>query len=159
MQKGGVVIGPEHTAATLYYQALYEIGVDAMCEAVEQIAAGAAEYRVQDESAASFQGLVDDEVARIDWSLPAAKLDGLIRGCDPQPGAHALRGAEVVRLFDARLEDGSGAEEPGTLLALEGDRMWVAAKGGRLSFRRARVGAGAMDAVAERGLEVGERLG
>lgn len=159
VQKGGVAIGPEHTAGTLYYQQLYEVGVEAMCEAVEQIAAGTAEVRVQDEAAASFQGLVDDEVARIDWSLPAPKLDRLIRGCDPQPGAHALRGDEPVRLFDARLEAGSGPEAPGTLVALEGDRMWVAADGGRLSFRRARVGDGAKVAVAESGLEVGERLG
>lgn len=158
VQRGGVAIGREDTAGTLYYKKLYPLGVDAMLEAVERVDGGSAAPRVQDESQASFQGLVDDTVARIDWAHTASELDRLIRGCDPQPGAHALRGGEPVRLFDARLEPGSTDAAPGTLVALEDGRLHVAAGGGRLSFARARVGRAGKVAAADSGLRVGERL-
>jgi methionyl-tRNA formyltransferase len=158
VQKGGVRIGPEDTAGTLYYRALYPLGVEAVVEAVEQVDRGTAVYRVQDESQASFQGLVDDAVARIDWQRPAAELDRWIRGCDPQPGAWALRGGEPVRLFDARLEPGTAAAEPGTLLEAGEGRLGLAARGGRLSFARARVAGGPKVGALEAGLRVGERL-
>ena len=54
----------------------------------------------RDEADASHQGLVDDEVARLDFAKSAAELDRWIRGCDPQPGAWAQRGGEVVRCYD-----------------------------------------------------------
>ena len=158
VQKGGVEIGPEDTSGTLYFKKLYALGVDATAEAVERVARGTAVYRAQDEARASAQGLVDDAVARIDWSKPAAELDRLIRGCDPQPGAHALRGTEPVRLFDARLEAGVPGEAAGTLLGVADGRMHVAARGGRLSFARAKVGSGAKVAAAESGLRSGDRL-
>ena len=162
VQKGGALIGPEDTAGSLYFRKLYALGVEAMVEAVDRVAGGTAEPEPQDETRASFQGLVDDAVARIDWSLPAAELDRLIRGCDPQPGAHALRegGSEPVRLFDARLEPGeeAGSAPPGTLLAPREGRFRVAATGGVISFARARVGGGAKVGAAESGLREGERL-
>lgn len=158
VQRGGVRIGPEDTAGSLYYRELYPLGVEAVVEAVAQVDRGTAPCRPQDEAAASFQGLVDDTVARIDWRRPAAELDRLIRGCDPAPGAHALRGGEPVRLFDARLEPGAEDAPPGTLLGLQDGRMHVAAHGGRLSFARARVGSGGKVAAGESGLGAGERL-
>ena len=159
VQRGGVRIGPEDTAGSLYYRQLYPLGVEAVVEAVAEVDGGTAAYRPQDEASASFQGLVDDTVARIDWQRPAPELDRLIRGCDPAPGAHALRGGgEAVRLFDARLEPGGENAPPGTLLGLEEGRMHVAARGGRLSFARARVGSEGKVAAGESGLRAGERL-
>ena len=159
VQKGGVAIGPEDTAGTLYFQKLYPLGVEAVVEAVARVADGTAVYREQDEVEASFQGLVDDAAARIDWSRPAEALDRQLRGCDPQPGAFALRGGETVRLFDARLERGAAAAAPpGTLLEGEAGRLRVAARDGVLSFARARVGAGPKAPAREAGLRPGDRL-
>ena len=76
VQRGGVRIGPEDTAGSLYYRELYPLGVEAVVEAVAQVARGTAAYRPQDEAAASFQGLVDDTVARIDWRRPAGSSTG-----------------------------------------------------------------------------------
>jgi methionyl-tRNA formyltransferase len=158
VQRGGVPIGPEDTAGSLYYRALYGLGVEAVVEAVEHVDRGTAAYRVQDESQASFQGLVDDAVARIDWTRPAAELDRLIRGCDPAPGAHARRGADEVRLLDARKEPGAGGAAAGTLVAAQDGRLVVAAEGGRISFARVRLAGGPKTPALESGLRVGDRL-
>ena len=158
VQRGGVGIDDTDNAATLYFQKLYPLGVDAMLEAVDAVDRGRARLRAQDESAASFQGLVTDEAARIDWQRPAAELDRLVRGCDPQPGAHALHRGQMLRLFDARLLPGAGPEPPGTAIGLQDGRLLIAARGGRLSIGKLRLGGGAKLAAAEAGLEAGERF-
>lgn len=159
VQKGGVEIGPTDTAATLYFQRLYPLGVEAMCEAVALVDRGDARPRPQDESQATFQGLIDDEVARIDWSRSAEELSRLIRGCDPQPGAFALRADEKLRVFDAAEVEGGSDAPPGTLVAMEEGRAIIAARSGRISVGRVRLGEGKKIPAVEAGLEVGERLG
>jgi methionyl-tRNA formyltransferase len=159
VQKGGVEIGPTATAASLYYQDLYPLGVEALCEAVELVARGDANPRPQDESQATFQGLVDDAVACIDWSRPCEELDHLIRGCDPQPGASARREAATVRCFDAFRLGGVADAPAGTIVAIEEGRLVIAAEGARLSVGRVRIGDGKKIPAGEAGLAVGERLG
>ena len=158
VQKGGVPISASDTAASLYFDRLYPLGLEAIAEAVKAVDEGRAVLRPQDESRATFQGLVDDTVARIDWVQDAASIDRLIRGCDPQPGAHARHGEVSVRLFDARLLPGSAAQASGTILEREGDGLVIAAGGGRILIGRARLGDGKKVAAAQSGLAPADRL-
>jgi methionyl-tRNA formyltransferase len=159
VQKRGVAIELHHTAASLYFEQLYALGVTAMVEAVDLVASGRAHPAPQDESRASFQGLVTDEVARLDWSKSAVELDRWIRGCDPNPGAHAVWRGETVRLFGGRLaaREESGAE-PGTVLAVSKDALRIAGRGGALEVAKLRIGSGAKLAAGEVGIAAGERL-
>jgi methionyl-tRNA formyltransferase len=159
VQKGPVPIGPADTAASLYFDKLYPLGLDALTEAVAAVADGSARYIPQDESQASHQGLVDEDTARLDWRKDARSLDRWVRGCDPQPGAWALRGEEQIRLFDGRLEPGAADGSPGEVVALEGGRVHLAAAEGRISAGRVRIGAGPKQAADESGLALGDRLG
>jgi methionyl-tRNA formyltransferase len=158
VQKSGVEIAPTDTAASLYFDKLYPLGVDACAEAVAAVADGSARYTPQDEAQASFQGLVGDAEARLDWGRPAAELDRQIRGCDPQPGAWAELAGEPARLYGARLLEGGSDEAPGTLLGLEDGRLVLAARGGRLSVAKLKVGGGKKLPAAEAGLEAGQKL-
>jgi methionyl-tRNA formyltransferase len=99
-------------------------------------------------------------VARLDWSKSAVELDRWIRGCDPNPGAHARLHGEVVRLFGARLASrGESGAAPGTVLDVAQDALRIAARGGVLEVAKLRVGAGAKVAAGEAGIAAGERLG
>ena len=158
VQRGGVAIGPRDTAASLYFEKLYPLGVEAVCEAVDRVDRGEAESRPQDESRATFQGLVGDGEARLDWARPAEEIDRLIRGCDPQPGAHARHGDVMVRLFDAWLLPEAPAAEPGTVAALREGAAVIEARGRRLRVGRVRLGEGAKLPAGEAGLAVGDRL-
>jgi methionyl-tRNA formyltransferase len=159
VQRAGVPIEPADTAGSLYFRKLYPLGIEAMLEAVEKVASGRARLVPQDESRASFHGLVSDEVARLDWGRSAAELDRWIRGCDPQPGAHARWRGERVRLFDAMLASRVPGAAAGTVLALADGRLLVAARGGGLSVGRLRIGDGPKQAAAEAGIAPGERFG
>jgi methionyl-tRNA formyltransferase len=156
VQKGPVPISDTDTSASLYFDKLYPLGLDALVEAVAAVESGRAQPAVQDESQASHQGLVTDEVARLDFAKDAVVLDRWVRGCDPQPGAWALRDGAVIRLFDGRLVPGGGGE-PGTVVAVENGRVLIAALGGRLSIGKARAATGAKVAAAEL-LAPGDRL-
>jgi len=160
VQKGGVPISPTDTSASLYFDKLYGLGLDAIALAVAAIDAGTAVFRAQDETDASHQGLVDDAVARLDWEKDAAELGRWIRGCDPQPGAWALRGAEVVRCYDGSHvdRDGStGTARAGLVVRLEDGAALVAARDGLVRIGRVRVGDGAKRPAAE-ALRVDDRL-
>ena len=161
IQKGGVPIGPRDTSASLYFDQLYPLGVEAMAEAVAAVEEGRAEFSAQSAEGASFQGLVDDEVARLDWSLPGVELDRRIRGCDPQPGAWAEYEGEGVRFYGAELETESAhAENPGTVLDPDAEgRMRIAAVGGSvLCVARVRLAGGGKVAAAESGISPGARF-
>lgn len=159
VQKGGARIEPHHTAASLYFEKLYALGVEALVEAVDLVDRGEATFTPQDESQASFQGLVDDSVARLDWTRPAEVLDRVVRGCDPSPGAWATLRGERVRFYDGRLAEDGPAAEPGTVVALEeGGAALLAAEGGALRVGRVRREQGGKVPAAEAGLAVGDRL-
>jgi methionyl-tRNA formyltransferase len=158
VQKGGVPIRGTDTAASLYFERLYPLGVEAMVEAVELVASGRARFVAQEDSESSFQGLVGDPEACIDWARSAAEIDRRIRGCDPQPGAWASLAEERVRLFDGRLESGRSAAPAGTVLEVAGGRLTIAARAGRLSIGKLRRGDGPKQPAAEGGLRAGDRF-
>ena len=159
VQRGGVEIRDDDTAGRLYFDRLYPLGIDAIVDAVASLADGTVRYTPQDDSKATHQGLVDDVVARIDWSRDVALVDRLIRGCDPQPGAIATRGDEEVRLFDGCRIPGPADGPPGTIAGVADGRLLIEARGGRLAVGRVRIAGGAKLPAAESGLAAGERLG
>ena len=160
VQKGGVAIASHETTGSLFFKKLFPLGVEALVEAVRLVDSGQAKPVAQDESRATTQGLVDDAVAALDLSRPAEELDRLVRACDPQPGATLKSGAQVVRLFDARLEPGD-AGAPGTITSVDERGLCLALHGGVLCVGRVRADGGkepAQDFAARTGLAVGARL-
>lgn len=100
--------------------------------------------------------------ARIDWSRPAAEVDGLIRGLSPRPGAWfeiaGADGAPVrVKALMSRIDDGAG--EPGRLLD---DALTVACGSGAVRLlrvqREGRAAQGAEDFLRGSPLAAGARL-
>jgi methionyl-tRNA formyltransferase len=160
LQQGGAEIAPTDNTASLYFDKLYPMGVEAMVEVVASIDAGTARLEPQVETGASFQGLVDDEVARLDFSVEAASLDRRIRGCDPAPGAWAELGGERVRLYGCVLEAGATTDQaPGTVLSLDESGLRLAAKGGILAIQKVfRASAARKCVAAESGLQIGDQL-
>jgi len=159
VQRRGVEIAATDNTASLYFDKLYPMGVAAVLEAVELIESGRAEFRPQSEEGASHQGLVNDEVARIDWARSAVEIDRLIRGCDPQPGAWAACEGATLRLFDARLETGRSGGVAGTLLGVVDGRLEIACRDGVVSAGKVRLGDAKKVPAADAGLAPGARLG
>lgn len=159
LRRDGVKIEPHDTMASLYFDKLYPLGVEAMVDAVEAIASGTARPTPQPNAGSSEQGLVDDSVARIDWNRPAVEVDRLIRGCDPAPGSLTFRDGEAVRLYGGGLAGGEpGAQPPGTVLAVGAEGLVIATAQGAVRVAKVRRGQGAKVAADESGLAAGDTL-
>ena len=157
-----VRVDPNDTTGTLYFNKLFPMGIEAIGEAVDLIKAGNPPRIVQDESKATYDPPCGDEHAKIDWSKPANELYNLIRGCDPQPGAHSIWRGKMVRIFDARLRAGDVSAAPGEVIAIGADEIAVALEGGTLAVKRMRGEGGKISAAEfakQVALKVGDRLG
>ena len=157
-----VKIDPNDTTGSLYFNKIFPLGIEAIGEAVDLINKGNPPRIVQDESKASYDPPCGDEHARIDWSKPAQEVYNLIRGCDPQPGAHTTWQGKLVRIFDARMQSANNAAPAGQITEIGAEEITVALNGGTLTVKRMR-GEGAKISGAEfskqAGLKVGDRLG
>jgi len=157
-----VQVDPDDTTGTLYFNKLFPMGIEAIGEAVDLIRAGNPPRIVQDESKATYDPPCADEHARIDWSKPAQEVHNLIRGCDPQPGAHTTWQGKMVRIFDARLQTGNSSAPAGRVTDIGAEEITIALNGGTLTVKRMR-GEGAKISGAEFAkqvnLKAGDQLG
>src|ERR1700693_1185476 len=95
-------IGPDDTLGSVYFDRIFPLGIASLQEAADQVVAGGATGRVQDESQASYEGWCRSAEARINWHNHVDLIYNLIRGCDPAPAAWTSFKGKKLQLFDAR---------------------------------------------------------
>jgi len=156
-----VPIDPDDTVGSLYFDKLFEPGVQALVEAARLVREGKAPREPQDETKATYEPPADDENSGIVWKRPAQEVYDLIRGSNPQPGAHARLNGHMIRIFDARLSRETVADPPGTIVAA-GETIDVALDGGVLRVQRVQEEGGkkiaAGELVAARSLRAYDRF-
>ena len=72
--------------------------------------------RVQPVDGISLAPKINVEDARIDWSAPGLRVDRLVRGCTPAPGAWTVFRGERLKLGPVRLAVGRSELGPGEIL-------------------------------------------
>jgi methionyl-tRNA formyltransferase len=157
-----VKVEPDDTTGSLYFNKIFPLGIDAIGEAVDLINRGNPPRIVQDESKATYDPPCTDEYAKIDWSKPAQEVYNLIRGCDPQPGAHTTFNGKRVRIFDARMQNGTNSVAPGQVTGIGSEEITIALDGGTLNLRRVRGEGGKISAgefAKQANLKISDRLG
>lgn len=116
------------------------LGATLIVDALAQL--GTLKAEPQAEAGVTYAAKIDKAEARVDWSESATKVDRLIRGLAPFPGAWCEMADQRVKLLDARPSEGQGA--PGTVLD---ERLTVACGEGAVRLLRLqRAGRGAQDA-------------
>jgi len=106
LDTGGVLarheipLGAATTAGDLHDQ-LAADGAPLMVETLAQLAAGELIATPQPDDGVTYAAKIDKDEARIDWSRPAAELDGLIRGLSPFPGAWFSYAGERIKVLSA----------------------------------------------------------
>ena len=157
-----VEITPDDTLGSLYFDKLYPIGVDALIEAVDLVRDGKAPRREQNDDDATYESWCGHDQVEVDWSKPVREVHDLIRGANPRPGAWTTVEGDEVQVLDAdRLDDDPGAA-PGEVVAVDGDRLVVAAGGGAIAVRLVRADGDKLEAgeyARDAGLTAGARLG
>lgn len=113
-----VPLSEEETGGSLF-EKLSQAGARLLVETLPTLADGTAVYEKQpSESPTDYAGMIRKEMGNLDWSMPAVKLERLIRGLNPWPSAYTFLGKKSLKLWQAQvLENVSGQDAPaGTVL-------------------------------------------
>lgn len=97
-----VLIGPDDTLGTVYFDRLFPLGVKAMLEAADLVVAGKHREVVQDENEATYEGWFRATESRINWANHVDVVYNLIRATNPAPGAWTTLGGKKIHIFDAK---------------------------------------------------------
>ena len=159
-----VAIGPNDTAASLYFDKIFPLGVEALLQAADLVTAGRATEWTQDEKEATYEGWVREAEARIHWASHVDFVYDLIRGCNPAPGAWTTFGEQKLYLFDAKkiMAPTFGSvrgKKLGEVVSAGPEGVRIHAQGGFVEVSRLRLGDGAKVRANEIDLPVGTILG
>ena len=131
-----VVVSPDDTLGTIYFQKIFPLGIEAALEAIDLVRSGNPPRIRQDESQATYESWCKHEHAEIDWSQPVDEVYNLVRGTNPQPGAWTIFNGNEVQIFDSQMVDVSG--KPGEIMSTSDDGIVIAAGGGSILVQRLR---------------------
>jgi len=94
-------IGPTDTAGDLLGR-LAESGAKLLVDTLDGIEAGILEAREQPAEGVSFAPKLTVEDAELDLTAPAHRVDRLVRGCNPAPGAWTTFRGERIKVLTAK---------------------------------------------------------
>lgn len=160
--KKEVLLDEEETGGSLHDK-LSTLGGDLLIETLKKIEAGDIHPEKQDDSqAGEYARMLDKNLGRIDFSMPAVEIERLIRGLNPWPSAFTSYNGKTMKLWKAKAENG-GQGVPGQVIHVDKNSFTVQTGQGTLQILELQMeGKKRMDAGAFlRGcpLETGTMLG
>jgi methionyl-tRNA formyltransferase len=158
-----VAIGPDDTLGKIYFDHLFPVGVKALLEAADLVAAGKHHEVVQDESQANYESWFDANAAQIHWATHISQIYNLIRACNPAPGAWTKFGEQKVQIYDCHKHVaatfGAVKGKPGEVTQITLDSFFISCHGGLIEVLKAKAAAGKVsgaELAKELNLEVGQ---
>jgi methionyl-tRNA formyltransferase len=154
-----VAIDDDETSGELLAR-LAPIGATALVDALSRL--DELKPVPQDHAEATHARMLTKADGAIDFVQAPDLVAARIRGVDPWPGARAMLRGEAVKLFRARMTDGTAGRAPGTVIAIDARGAHVSCRGGVVAIRdlqapgRKRMAAAQF--AAGRGIEVGDKL-
>lgn len=160
--KKEVLLDEEETGGSLHDK-LSTLGGNLLIETLEKIEAGDIHPEKQDDSqAGEYARMLDKNLGRIDFSMPAVEIERLIRGLNPWPSAFTSYNGKTMKLWKAKT-DNCGQGVPGQVIHVDKNSFTVQTGQGTLQILELQMeGKKRMDAGAFlRGcpLETGTMLG
>lgn len=107
---------------------LAEAGGSLLVRTLDRLETGDLQERPQDDAAATLAPKIRSEEEWLDWSEDARHVGLRVRALAPDPGARTRFRDRILKVLRARASDGGG--EPGTIVAVSGDALGVAAETG-----------------------------
>ncbi|MBW2501380.1 MAG: methionyl-tRNA formyltransferase [Deltaproteobacteria bacterium] len=133
-----IAIMPQDTAGTLSAK-LAELGGKTLVRALDLLRSDSIQPLQQDDARASYAPILQKEDGVVDWSQPAKRISGLIRGLDPWPATVTTLAGRRLRLFSPQVEENrsccSTFPEPGTICRADRNGLLVTTGNGCLLIR------------------------
>ena len=156
-----IPIDAKDTTATLHDQ-LATLGGKLIVRALQQLQNGALLATPQPDEGVTYAAKISKSEARIYWNLSAAEIERQVRAFNPFPIAQTRWRGESLRIWKAELA-GEENHSPGSLVAVEKDRIVVACGAGTLALTELQRAGGkrlaARAFLQGISIQVGERFG
>lgn len=122
------------------------LGAKTLIETLKAMNEGTLKRTKQDDSKATHAPKIDKETGRIDWNKTSKEIHDRIRGTTPWPGAFAQICGCRARIWRSELRAYSpddlnilSCTEPGTIIKLDADGMWVKTMDGLILINEVQV--------------------
>lgn len=122
--QGRIAIRDLETGGSLHDR-LAVLGADLLMEALKKVKDGTAKRIPQVDSEATYVKMIDKDMGKIDFSLPAGQIERLIRGLNPWPSAYTGYEGKILKLWRAEVEDCNTIIEPGEVIEIRKDAIAV----------------------------------
>lgn len=109
-------INPGETAGELT-ERLSVMGASLLLDTLKALEAGTLTRIPQDESAMTYDPMLNKDMGVLDWTRPAAEIVNRIHGLNPWPGCTTPYEGQWLKLLRAEAADGSG--QPGEVLTAD----------------------------------------
>ena len=121
-------IAPGETAGELT-ERLSVMGASLLIDTLQALEAGTLTRIPQDESAMTYDPMLNKDMGVLDWTRPAAEIVNRIHGLNPWPGCTTPYEGQRLKLLRAEAADGAG--QPGEILTADpkGGLMIAAGEG------------------------------
>lgn len=113
----------ENETAEGLFEKLSVLGADVLEKTISELENGSLVPVKQDDSKATYVGMLSKEMSRVDWSLSAWEIHNKIRGLYSWPGASTVLDGKTLKLHKARLSDKKGNNIPGSVV--ESDKRLI----------------------------------
>ena len=120
-----VPIAKEETAETLYDK-LMRAGAPLLLETMEKLEKGSAVFTKQNDIKQekddnTYAKILKKEMGKIDFSMPAEKIERLIRGLNPWPTAYTSYQGKTLKIWKAFVKEEEAAGEFGEIIEVAKD--------------------------------------
>ena len=111
---------------------LAEAGADLLIETIPHIADGTAVYEQQDDSEATYAGMISKADGYTDFNEPAERIECKIRAFIEWPACYSYLDGQQVKFYKAEVAEGAPDGEPGTVSSTDKKSYIINCASGRL---------------------------
>ena len=129
-----IPLEPGETGESLYNK-LAKLGGELLVRALPMIEEGTLDPVKQNDEESCYASMLKKEMGNIDWTLPAEKIERLVRGLNSWPGAYTFMNGKMLKIWGAAVGEGEAQGEPGTVAAVDKKNIYVNCGEGVLALR------------------------
>ena len=140
----------DETGESLYNK-MAKLGGELLVKALPMIEQGTLTPVRQDDAASCYAPMLQKEMGNIDWTMPAVKIERLVRGLNSWPGAYTFMNGKMLKIWRAEVCGAGGCggaasaagepsdvpaagAEPGTVVGTDKKKIYVACGEGVLAL-------------------------
>ena len=138
IEKVVIPIDAKETGESLHDK-LAAAGGPLLLDVLSKLEEGTAVRIPQNDEESCYAKMLTKDLGKIDWKKDAISIERLIRGLNSWPSAYTAFHDKILKIWDADVEAGTAKEEPGTVIKVTADAIYVQTGEGVLKINEVQI--------------------